>query len=71
MTDERLAWYSVPVTVTMTPREMTEQMFQATKKMCDEPNNALAKKYFEEIGPVSRDIFLAALVFAVVGNPPE
>lgn len=70
MTPEREKWYDLPQVVEMTPREMTKILFEATKMMCEEPNNVVARMYFEQITPVSRDIFLAALVFSVMKNPP-
>jgi hypothetical protein len=70
MTPERSRWYSEKQTVSLTPMEATTLLFQATQKMLEHPNNHVAKKYFEEIGPASRDVFIGDLAFCLFNNPP-
>lgn len=71
MSAERKEWYDTRQELCITPMEVVDSLNAAVRKLCAQPNNQVAKKYFEDIGAVSQDILIGELACSIFdSNPP-
>lgn len=70
MSPELTKWTNEKQNLWLTPMEVVGLLNAATRTLFAQPDNGAAKKYFEDIGPVSRDVFIGDLAFSIFKESP-